>query len=95
MWVHSKGGTACIEDLAITTLLAAAILVSCDQAPTTGPDPEVQLAHVAGHAMASGGGHYILSGVAPGTFAFTAIQTSADGAANGHIHHTVTFGHAD
>jgi hypothetical protein len=77
--------------LAIIILFAAATLVSCDQPPTTGPDLDVQLAHVAGHAMASGGGHYILSGAFPGTFAFTAIQTSADGAAKGHLRHTLVF----
>jgi hypothetical protein len=77
--------------LAITTFGAAAILAACDQPPTTAPDIEVQFAHVAGHAMASGGGHYVLSDVFPGTFAFTAIQTSSDGAAKGHLRHTLVF----
>lgn len=77
------------RSLAFTTLTAVAALVACDQQPITSPGVEIQYASVGGPAMASGGGQYLLSGAFPGGFAFTAIQTSADGTAKGQLRHTL------
>jgi hypothetical protein len=71
---------------AVAALLAA---VACDRS-TTGPAPDIRFS-LDGLAQASGGGHYLLGGAFPGTFAFTAIQTSVDGAAKGQLRHTLDF----
>ena len=77
--------------LALTTLAAAAVMAACDQPSATEPAPDVQFVHVNGLVRASGGGQYLLSGVFAGGFAFTAIQTAADGTAKGQLRHTLDF----
>lgn len=76
--------------LAITSMITAT-LVACDRESPAGPADDVRFANVGGPTMATGGGHYLLSGALPGSFAFTAIQTSADGTAKGQLRHTLDF----
>lgn len=76
--------------LSITLLIALTAATACDEPGSTVAAPDVAFS-VNGLAKASGGGHYLLGGAFPGTFAFTAIQTSADGAAKGQLRHTLDF----
>lgn len=68
--------------------LAAFAVTACDRTIATAPELDVRFS-VNGLAKVSGGGHYLLSGVFPGTFAFTAIQISDDGTAKGQLRHTL------
>jgi hypothetical protein len=72
------------------TVLAAMTLAACDDPTATSPDADPGFS-VNGLAKVSGGGHYLLGGAFPGTFAFTAIQTSSDGSAKGQLRHTLDF----
>lgn len=70
--------------IALTALAVAA----CDRPISTAPELDIRFS-MNGLAKVSGGGHYLLSGALPGTFAFTAIQVADDGTAKGHLRHTL------
>lgn len=76
---------------AVAALAVSLAFVGCEQPSATEPEGTVQFANVGGLTMATGGGHYVLSGAFPGSFAFTAIQTSSDGTAKGQLRHTLEF----
>lgn len=79
-------------------LLGIGALAACDASSQLTPPSEVSFSQSAGLATATGGGQYLITlGTPemplelPGKFSFSAIQTSPDGAAKGHLRFTLDF----
>jgi hypothetical protein len=80
------------RSFSVGCLAALVGLVACEPNSPLEPTGDPQLALAGGPVRATGGGHYLLGGAFPGKFSFTAVQTSPDGTATGHLRYTLDFG---